>query len=244
MKCLSNANINVSWYRWCDAAYTCGTPCPTQTECADGEYCFADLPCDSSSSVSVPTLPAPPTSSPYQFCGASVSNAREKCWQPCPRGDTDCCLGLGCFDTSSNENEGQGTVQSTCSASDYSGSNHYYCGSSWCSAAYSCTNACPGGTNEECPGGQYCYADIPCTAGVSPPADVQTPSSEFSQYCGTSPENAGQNCWQPCRDDDDCCAGQTCHSNVTSCTYPDNIGADHFFCGSGTIRRATSVPVS
>lgn len=30
----------------------------------------------------------------------------------------------------------------------------------------------------------------------------------------------------------DCCFGQTCHANVTSCSYPDNIGADHYFCGS------------
>jgi len=129
----------------------------------------------------------------------------------------------------------------TCANPGYSGSNHYFCGDTWCDAAYSCTASCPDGTNEECPGGQYCYADVPCSSdgnnNVVPsrdqqPPDLSRPSSIYSKYCGTSLEDAGNQCWQPCRDDDDCCAGQNCYEEVTSCPYPDNIGADHFFCGS------------
>jgi len=153
-----------------------------------------------------------------------MANARNDCWQPCPRGDSDCCSGLKCYDTSQGESGG------TCTNSDYTGSNHYYCGSSWCSAAYSCTNACPGGTNDECPRGQLCYADVPCTGGSQPP-DVTTPSSQFNKYCGKDGEP--QTCWYPCRDDGDCCSGLKCRENVTECPYPDNVGADHFFCGSG-----------
>lgn len=27
----------------------------------------------------------------------------------------------------------------------------------------------PGGTSEECPAGTYCFADVPCTVGATPP---------------------------------------------------------------------------
>ena len=122
---------------WCDAAYKCGTPCPNANECTNGESCFADIPCDSDSPKTPPSLPAPPTAAPYQFCGSSISNAKDHCWQPCPRGNSDCCLGLSCFDTSEN-NAGD-----MCTDSDYSGTNHYFCGSSWCQAAYSCLTVSP-----------------------------------------------------------------------------------------------------
>lgn len=111
-----------------------------EPECPDGETCFvsrskyidrflaslihsryfslqADIPCDSNAApVPVPAIPPPPTSSPYQFCGSTLADAQDQCWQPCPRGQSDCCLGLSCFDTSQDGG--------TCSSSDYSGTNH------------------------------------------------------------------------------------------------------------------------
>lgn len=216
---------------WCEAAYTCGTACadPEFDECPDGQSCFADLPCDSAAPRSVPPPPVPPTSSPYQFCGSSMADAKDHCWQPCPRGESDCCRGLGCYDTSAEADQGD-----TCSSNDYSGASHFYCGSSWCDAAYECNAACPDGSNDECPSGQYCYADVPCSGSgsVPGPPDAEVPPNSFSQFCGTSELNAAENCWQPCRDDDDCCFDQTCYSEVTACEYAENIGADHFFCGA------------
>ena len=104
-------------------------------------------------------------------------------------------------------------------------------------AAYSCQAACPGGSSDECPGDSYCYADVPCTAGATPPPidNVSGGTTTFDNYCGTSPENAAENCWQPCRDNADCCAGQTCHAATSCPVYANNVGADHFFCGTGMI---------
>lgn len=198
---------------WCDAAYRCGTPCPTQSECAEGEYCYANLPC--SSSRSPPPLTENPSSATTQFCGLSLDNAKDTCWQPCPRGDSDCCLGMTCYDTaesSSTSSEGQ------CSTSDYSGSNNFYCGKSWCDAAYTCGTACVGGTDEECASGEYCYADVPCmsrpvpemfppTSGYVP---TVTPPSNSYTYCGVSAGDATERCWQECSVDSDCCFGQSC----------------------------------
>jgi hypothetical protein len=62
--------------------------------------------------------------------------------------------------------------------------------------------------------------------------------ASYTSYCGTSQEHATELCWQPCRDNNDCCANQTCYTNITSCItttteqkWSNNIGADHFFCG-------------
>eukprot|EP00986_Skeletonema_menzelii_P010167 scaffold4850_cov136-Skeletonema_menzelii.AAC.4 len=226
---------------WCDAAYKCTTPCPNggmnvidgveESECPEGETCFADIPCDSNAApVPVPAIPPPPTSSPYQFCGSTLADAQSQCWQPCPRGYSDCCLGLSCFDTTQDGG--------TCSSSDYSGTNHFYCGKSWCDAAFSCGTPCPnGGVNiidgveqPECPNGQFCYADVPCNSN-EPPFVPPQPVSSLSKYCGTSEADAAENCWQPCRDDSDCCFDQTCFTDITSCSYPANQGSEHFFCG-------------
>ena len=217
---------------WCDAAYKCTKPCPNggwnnfdgvlESECPEGESCFADIPCDSNvAPAPVPELPQPPTSAPFQFCGSSLEDAQTQCWQPCPRGSSDCCFGQECFDTSQNGG--------SCTSSDYSGENHFYCGSSWCDAAFSCGQPCPSGTNDACPGGQYCYADVPCDSNVAPYVPPQ-PVSPMSQYCGSDAADAADNCWQPCRDDSDCCFGQTCFSGI-SCPYPENQGSDHYFCG-------------
>ena len=217
---------------WCDAAYKCTTPCPhggvniidgvEEAECPDGESCFADLPCDSDiAPVPVPPLPPPPTSAPTQYCGSSLANAKSQCWQPCPRGYSDCCLGLKCFDTA--ENGG------TCPSADYSGTNHYYCGTSWCQAAFSCGSPCPGG-DVDCPDGESCYADVPCDSN-EPPYVPPRPISPLSKYCGTSEADARENCWQPCREDSDCCFDQECFDDITTCPYPENQGSDHYFCG-------------
>jgi len=217
---------------WCDAAYKCGAPCPNggfnvidgveEPECPEGESCFGDIPCDSNAAPSpIPRLPPPPTAAPTQFCGGTLAEAQSQCWQPCPRGSSDCCLGLDCFDTTQNGG--------TCSSSDYSGTNHFYCGTSWCNAAFSCGTPCPGG-DVECPDGEFCYADVPCNSN-EPPFVPPQPVSPLSKYCGTSAADAAENCWQPCRDDSDCCFDQTCFSDITSCSYPENQGSDHFFCG-------------
>ncbi|KAL3785544.1 hypothetical protein ACHAW5_010505 [Stephanodiscus triporus] len=108
----------------------------TDGECYPGEHCFANTPCDGSNWPQI--LPPPPSSSLFQYCGSSMADASGDCWQPCQ--EFDCCFGLKCFDTSSGKSSGR------CSAnSDLDGANRYFCGSSWCDAAYSCGVACPGG---------------------------------------------------------------------------------------------------
>ncbi|KAK1740495.1 hypothetical protein QTG54_008590 [Skeletonema marinoi] len=171
-----------------------GAPCPNggfnvidgveEPECPEGESCFGDIPCDSNAAPTpIPVRPPPPTVAPTQFCGGTLAEAQSQCWQPCPRGSSDCCLGLDCFDTTQNGG--------TCSSSDYSGTNHFYCGTSWCNAAFSCGTPCPGG-DVECPDGEFCYADVPCNSN-EPPFVPPQPASPLSKYCGTSAADAAEN---------------------------------------------------
>jgi hypothetical protein len=107
----------------CDAAYTCSTPCEDGV-CPDGLGCWANTPC-SAGRESAPPLPEDPVNSITSFCAASLDEAKETCWQPCPRGDDDCCLGLSCFDTAQSSDT---SSLGQCSAPDYSGENRFYCG--------------------------------------------------------------------------------------------------------------------
>lgn len=204
-----------------------------------------------------PPLPSPPTSAPTQFCGEDLGDAKTDCFQPCPRGGKDCCFGLTCHDTSQDpadedenpeegeevftlqEDPGAGQTaasEGTCPASDLGG--NMYCGSSWCDAAYTCGATCPGGTNEECPPGQYCYDDIPCLADEPPPEVEMPPPS----YCGDGPEDAASSCWAKCSTDSDCCFGQTCHAVEGGCDYVDHVGPDHYFCGTDFCEAAFACP--
>ena len=60
------------------------------------------------------------------------------------------------------------TVGSCLSAVD-TVSNHRYCGTDSCDAAYKCATPCPGGTDDECPGDETCFDDTPCTTYSVPP---------------------------------------------------------------------------
>ena len=159
---LSDPVHNYCGTGWCDASYECGTPCPdgTDDECDHvntGKRCYADTPCGSTRTT--PILPPPDRSSAFRYCGTSSDDASANCWQPCPRGnDDECCFGLTCHDTT------ESSSSSTCPSSidRYYGSDRYYCGTTWCDAAYDCAISCPGGTDGECPTDMRCYADVPC----------------------------------------------------------------------------------
>ena len=150
------------------------------------------------------------SSSPTLYCGTSILDAADNCWMPCTGdgSETDCCPGLTCFDTSTT------LTSSSCENVDISGPNHNFCGTSWCDAVDLCDNAapCPGGTDVECPVGQYCFADLPCDSGLDAPivavVDVLPSLVDGNDnddddnnpehfFCGTSEADAAELC-KPC----------------------------------------------
>ncbi len=64
----------------------------------------------------------------------------------------------------------------SCLTSLDSSLNRRYCGTDLCDASYKCTTACPGGTDAECPSGESCFDNTPCSSYAVPP------SVEFA-YC-------------------------------------------------------------
>lgn len=55
------------------------------------------------------------------FCGTNQTDAENTCWQPCSS-DGDCCSrGQRCYEAGA-----------ACGSSLYEGTNHNYCGVSWC----------------------------------------------------------------------------------------------------------------
>ena len=105
--------------------------------------------------------------------------------------------------------------------------NRKFCGVDKCDANHKCATPCVNG-DSDCPSGETCFEDTPCSSSASPPV------YEFS-YCGTSADDSMDTCWLPCRDDSDCCYGQLCYGSNTECDVPNYSGSNHFFCGIGKL---------
>lgn len=68
--------------------------------------------------------------------------------------------------------------------------NFYYCGKSWTDAAATCTQACPGGTNEECPDGEFCFDKVSACSFVPGRSIVPDSTKEAVQGPDSSQSKA------------------------------------------------------
>ena len=189
-----------------DAINKCSVPCPNGNECPEGERCFDKTPCDSDISSTQPF-----------YCGFGPSEAKSKCWQPCPsQQDSECCFGQTCNNTGG-----------TCLISIDTTDNNRFCGTDSCDAGQKCAQVCPGGTDEECPELESCFDNTPCSSNGPDPPEFE------NQYCGQDEADAAANCWQPCNSNSDCCFAQQCYGVADICGNPNFQGSPHFFCGTG-----------
>ncbi|KAL9185661.1 hypothetical protein ACHAXT_003438, partial [Thalassiosira profunda] len=185
---------------WLDASDRCHKPCPTGDsflECDAGEACFAWTSCDNTDSF---------------YCGASFEDASANCAVECPSRSSvvDCPNGQGCF------------AYTTCEATKdaehetdplHVPMNDYFCGESPELAASTCSIACQGGQDSECPEGMQCYDDTGC-------------STRDSFWCGSSWRDAAETCGTPCTSGspEQCPGDERCYAH-TGCQ------ANMFFCG-------------
>jgi hypothetical protein len=108
------------------------------------------------------------------YCGESWPDAFENCQKECLSGeDSECsslgsgfkCYGYtGCVDKLNDETvdvdvDGGGSGTSIAAADNGS---DYYCGTSWTEAMITCSVQCHTRGNDECPGGQKCFAASNC----------------------------------------------------------------------------------
>lgn len=137
------------------------------------------------------------------YCGISWYDANQSCSVECPNGtDSECPSGQSCFADCTN----------CCPSEDgYGGKRFNYCGTSWSNANSMCGTTCPGGKDNECPAGQFCFAacyDCP-----------QSCQGNYN-YCGSSWFNANSFCGDSCINgsDDECPSGQSCFGDCYDCS--------------------------
>ncbi len=171
----------------------CGAiACPSghHDDCPDNQRCYSMQNCKETIVVETPA-PAPEErdleaidfGNPGDWYCSATWNPPEytgSCGYPCPnQSDQACPSGQKCFanqpncqdvgltfmgwmETSTEDSvtamSSQGTVQNT----------DRWCGLKFDDMASKCAVACPGGTDEECPGEETCFADSPCKITSEP----------------------------------------------------------------------------
>ena len=185
---------------WLDASDTCSKPCPNgdALECEQGEACFAWTSCQNTESF---------------YCGVSFEDASSNCDLPCSsRSSLDCPEGQGCFAYTTCEETKPGPHETD---ANHVPMNDYFCGESKELAASTCSIACQGGSDSECPENMQCYEGTGC-------------SSRDSFWCGPDWLKAADQCSQPCSSgSSDACPGtESCYAH-TGCQHTTNL----FWCG-------------
>ena len=248
-----SANTQFCGFNYTNASENCDTNRACHLGmCGEGMTCFTGITCPDKDESYEPT--AAPTENTrfcgFNWTEA-VDNCSED--RACPSG-YGCQDGMTCYitgntcstETGSPSNARTEGHENTTSA-PISTPNTKFCGPSMFVAWQSCSTetACPLGN--ECGTGEACFPDIVCpsTAIATPPTPTPSsnteratlfpsirgsiattlgPSTENHWYCGSSPEDALDNCAinQPCPDGTahQCSSGQTCFSIPHTCAIP------------------------
>ena len=166
---------------YADAA-ACGIACPsggTEGECPVGQSCFADVVCSKA--------PAPRPAPKPEPVEEPVEESKMEESKPEPAEEQEASKPAA-EESEAEESkpaeeseveESESTEESeTEEESKESDPSTMYCGTAF-SDASKCSTPCPsGGTDEECPSGESCYADVEC----KPPATESEPLSKAETF--------------------------------------------------------------
>ena len=263
-----------------DMASKCAVSCPngTDEECPGSEKCFADAPCGpdpttaptvylaptispkpsiSAHPTASPTTPPPttarPTSTPTidpnpnnSYCKAAWD---AECGRPCPRGTPEVCdFGHYCF-----QHQTDCKAEAEAAAANEATGGTKWCGTSFDDMSNRCHQECPGGTDEECPTGEKCFADSQCgTAGTTADIEAKLEDLKGKLWCGRSYKHLVEECPQQCPDgtDEECGDGMTCFNmseEETSCTTEGKgirprVDPKNLWCGNSWIHMLENCP--
>eukprot|EP00984_Skeletonema_dohrnii_P000554 scaffold177_cov113-Skeletonema_dohrnii-CCMP3373.AAC.8 len=144
---------------WLHMLENCPKPCPegSDEECGNGMICY-DMSNEEKKCLYMGYGVKEKDDPSKRFCGKTFAHMHESCPKKCPSGaNDDCPDGMQCFGNSDCQTEGVGVA-----AAQVSDPSSMYCGSKFDDAA-KCGTPCPsGGTDNECPSGETCYADVVC----------------------------------------------------------------------------------
>ncbi|KAL7482139.1 hypothetical protein ACHAW6_007834 [Cyclotella cf. meneghiniana] len=152
---------------WCGSSWNnvledCPKACPegTDEECGVGMICYDltgnDVICRTSG-IGVKEKGDPNK----RWCGSDYNDMMSSCPRRCPGGsDDECPLGMSCFEGSDCVTEGVGLI-----TAEERDPTRMFCGSDY-TDAMSCGAPCSSGSNDDCPDGQTCWADVECLWGA------------------------------------------------------------------------------
>jgi len=179
-----------------------------------------------------PASPSGGTSNLPNRCGTSWFDANDNCGNTrCLAQNSECPSGQKCWADVEDCGTGQtGNVDEGNQASSSNIPNR--CGTTWTDANTNCGNTqCTSGQDhKECPNGQTCFKDLtiaPCETNQSGNND-QSNQGEISNRCGTSWEDANDNCGNVHCISPECPSGQTCFADLTipSCGNNDQAHSE------------------
>ena len=158
---------------WCGATWNqvleeCPKACPegSDEECGPGMICY-DLT-GNDKICRTPGIGVKEKGDPQKrWCGADYNDMMSSCPRRCPGGSNDeCPLGMSCFEGSDCVTEGVGLI-----SAEEKDTSKMFCGSDY-TEAMSCGAPCSSGSNDDCPPGQTCWADVECLWGAENAPDV------------------------------------------------------------------------
>lgn len=90
-----------------------------------------------------------------------------------------------------NEKDDEQSEEESQTAPTHNRTLQFFCGTDWHDASKKCAVHCPSGQSTDCPNGERCYADTPCSNMLPKPADssskVNHDSNEQTLYNTTTP---------------------------------------------------------
>lgn len=128
-----------------------------------------------------------------------------------------------------------------------------WCGTTFDDMSNRCHKECPNGTDEECDGGEKCFADSQCaTAGTTTEIEAKMAAAIGKLWCGKTYRHLVENCSKECPNgtDDECGEGMVCFNmseEETSCSdegvgITEKIDPANMWCGETWLHMLENCP--
>lgn len=223
---------------WCGSSWsnmleTCSKKCQTDDDCkpdawTDG-YCFKTT--GGPDNCSTPGVPVKAAVAPgSRWCGSTWNSMLETCAQKCEQ-DEDCPGNQMCWE-----------APDTCQwvgvpVKEASDPLSLWCGLDYDHAMTSCTRACPGESDDDCPEGMSCFSGSSCT-------EEGVPIVREGYRCGKDWNDASKQCGIECQKNSDCDTDndEKCFAEVVCESELKEMESAGMYCGitwEGTAKACT-----
>ena len=211
---------------WTDMLESCSKRCTTDEDCAPNSWekgtCFRTVGGPENCSTPGVGVKAP-IAPDSRWCGSTWNDMLETCSAKC-EADEDCPDGKTCW-------EAPGTCQWIgVAVKEKVETSSLWCGTTFGDAQTTCTKACPGESDDECPEGMSCFGGSDCV-------EEGVPVVREGYRCGKTWEDSSTKCGLECQKDEDCTVenggdeGDICFADVVCAKDMAKAEGGGMFCG-------------